>query len=265
MGHATEAVWSQVAYPLPWGSDIAVEGTLMAVVGGVAGGSIGGLLALGLRRRLPRPAVSRTVLLASLLTLSAAVVNGLIATVPEQVRATMALTDAPGAGAREVQVEVQLEPGDALDDPAWVQITAWQGNGLVVERLERIGPGAYRTNEPVPVHGEWKMLLRLHDGRALSAVAIYLPADAAIDADEVPATSSIDREVVPEITLLRRERELDVLSRLWAASNLVVLACSLALVAALAWGVARYARTGRAPAQTPAVPSRSPVPSGVGG
>lgn len=266
VGHATETAWSQVAFTLPWGTDIAVEGAQMAVVGGVSGALIGGLLALGLRRRLPRPPVSRTVLLASLLAMSAAVVNGLVATVPEQVRATMVLTDVPGtADAREVQVEVQVEPADHLDDPSWVQITAWQGDGLVVERLERTGPGAYRTTEPVPVHGEWKTLLRLHDGRALAAVPIYLPADAAIDAELVPASASLDREVVPEITLLQRERNLDVPSWLWAVSNLVVLACSLALVAALTWGVARYARTGRAPAETPTTRTTPRVPSGVGG
>jgi hypothetical protein len=34
----------------------------------------------------------------------------------------------------------------------------------------------------VPVDGDWKTLLRLHDGRTLAATPVFLPADAAIDA-----------------------------------------------------------------------------------
>src|SRR5215218_1708934 len=69
VGHATEAGWTRFTQTLSWGSDILVEGTLMAIAGGVAGGLLGALLASGLRRRLPRPAVARTVLVGSLVVL----------------------------------------------------------------------------------------------------------------------------------------------------------------------------------------------------
>src|ERR687893_844015 len=42
VGHATEWGWTQFTQTLSWNSDILVEGTLMAIVGGVVGGLLGG-------------------------------------------------------------------------------------------------------------------------------------------------------------------------------------------------------------------------------
>ena len=263
LGHLTEALWTQATQTLSWGSDIAVEGTLMAVVGGVAGGLLGALLATGLRRRLPRPAVARTVFVGALLALSAGVANGLVATVPDGVEATFTI-DEVSSEPRTANIGVQLSPADAVDDPSWVQITSWQGDGLLVTSLERTGEGRYRTTEPVPLHGTWKTLLRLHDGRTLTAVPIYLPADEAIDAPEVPAEDGVTREAIPEIEILQRELKDDAPGWLWGVSNLVVLVCTLAIVTAMGWGVSRYARRGSAQEAYPDVPADSPVPSGAG-
>ena len=263
LGHATEWAWTQVAKTLSWNSDILVEGTLMAVVGGVSGGLIGALLALGLQRRLPRPAVARPVMVGAVLAMSLAIANGLVATVPDDVEATFRVTEA-SADPRTGDVEVQLSRASgqpAVDDPAWVQMTAWQGDGLVVQPLERTGEGTYRTTEPVPLHGTWKTLLRVHDGRQLYAVPLWLPRDEAIDAEEVPATDGVTRPATPEIEVLQRERELDAPAWLWGASNLVVLVATLAIVATISWGVGRYSRRGGGtPARTPGPPR---VPAGV--
>jgi len=145
------------------------------------------------------------------------------------------------AGEGFATAEVVLEPASLVDDPAWVQLTAWQGGGLVVDRLEHTGEGTYRSTEPVPVDGEWKTLVRLHDGRTLTASPVFLPADEAID-PEVPAEATSTREFVAEIELLQRERDLDVPGWTWAVSSLVVLLCSIALIAALSWGVGRLSR-----------------------
>ncbi|MBJ7452931.1 MAG: hypothetical protein JHC71_12740, partial [Blastococcus sp.] len=240
IGHATEAGWTHVVQTLSWNRDVLVEGTLMAIVGGVAGGLLGSLLALGLRRRLPRPAVARTLVLGSLAALAACLVNGLIATVPDDLDATFAITDVT-SDPRTADITVQLDPANFVDDPAWVQITAWQGDGLVVDALERTGEGEYRTTEPVPLHGTWKTLLRVHDGRTLTAIPIYLPADEAIGEDEIPAEDGMTRSAIPEIDILQRELK-ESGGGAWLVANLVVLACTLALIAALAWGVARYSR-----------------------
>jgi hypothetical protein len=264
LGSATEALWSYVAMPLPWTADMRLEGLLMTVPVAVAAGLCGGLLALGVQGRLPRPAVARTILVASLLVLAGATANGLIATVPAQAQATVALT---AAGAGMATAEVTLDPATVADEPTWVQLTAWQGGGLVVDRLERTGRGTYRSTQPVPVDGDWKTLLRVHDGRTLAATPVYLPADAAIDAEEIPATARSTRGFVPEISLLQRERDLDAPAWLWALSSLVVLACSLALILALAWGVARLSRRispGTFDAESPIAAKEQRLPSTPG-
>ncbi len=262
LGTATEWGWTHLVQTLSWNRDVLVEGTITAVVAGVAGGLLGSLLALGLRRRLPRPAVARGVLLGCLVALAAGVANGLVATVPDDVEATFTITDVT-TEPRTADITVQLSPADAVDDPAWVQITAWQGQGLVVDDLERIGPGRYRTTEPVPLDGTWKTLLRVHDGRELYAVPIYLPADEAIPADAIPADDGVTRAAIPEIDVLQRElRESG--GGLWTLANLVVLACTLALVAGISWGVGRYSRRGSAGERVPDVPVQGPVPSDAG-
>jgi hypothetical protein len=240
VGHATEWGWTQFTQTLSWNSDILVEGTLMAIVGGVVGGLLGGLLASGLRRRLPRPAVARTVLVGSLVVLAAAVTNGLLATVPDDLEATFAIEDVQD-DPRTANISVQLDPADFVDDPSWVQITSWQGDGLVVNALEQTGEGAYRTTEPIPVNGTWKALLRIHDGRVLTAIPIYLPEDQALGEEEIPAEDGMTRSAIPEIEILQRELK-DSGGGMWTLANLVVLVCTLALIAAISWGVGRYSR-----------------------
>jgi hypothetical protein len=259
LGHATEWGWTHLTQTLSWGGDILVEGTLMAIVGGVAGGLLGSLLAVGLRRRLPRAAISRTVLVGSLAVIAAAVTNGLIATVPDDLKATFTVEDA-SSDPRTGNITVQLDPADALDDPSWVQITSWQGQGLVVTPLEQTGEGSYRTTEPVPLHDDWKTLLRLHDGRMLTAMPIYLPADPAIPADEIAAEDGMTREAIPEIEILQRELTTSG-GGLWAVANLVVLFCTLALIAAISWGVARYSRMAGAREPFPDTPADAPSDS----
>ncbi len=263
VGHATEAGWTQLVQTLSWNGDTLVEGTLMAILGGVSGGLLGALLASGLRRRLPRPAVARAVLVGCLVALAAGVANGLVATVPDDLQATFTI-DEVQADPRTAHIGVRLDPAELVDDPSWVQITSWQGDGLVVTQLERTGEGEYRTTEPVPLHGTWKTLLRIHDGRTLTAVPIYLPQDDAIPADEIPAEDGMTRAAIPEIEILQRELNSSG-GGLWLVSNLVVLACTLALIAAIGWGVGRYARRAAVRDPWPDVPADSDVPSGAGG
>jgi len=238
-GTGTEALWSQLVSTLPWTTDIAVEGTLMALTGGVAGGLLGALLGLGLLGRLPRPRLAAPAFAAGLLVVAAMVANGLLATVPSAVQAQVMLSPAPTqAGTRYAYADVRL-PEQATDSPSWVQLTAWQGGGQRVAPLERVGPGHWRSTEPVPVSGDWKTLLRVHDGRALSAAPVWLPADPAIPAPEVPALARFTRPLGPEGAILQREKSSDIPGWLWGTAGLVVLVCSLALLGALGWGVAR--------------------------
>jgi hypothetical protein len=70
-------------------------------------------------------------------------------------------------------------------------------------------------------------------------VPIYLHGDPGIGAAEVPAEAAMTRPFVPEVTILQRERNPDTPQVLWLIGCLVVLGCTLTLIAGLSWGAGR--------------------------
>ena len=162
----------------------------MAVVGGVSGGICGALLVLGLQRRLPSMNLTRALYAGSVLAIGVALVNGLWITRPDDLSATIrpsTTSDGPETGANAV-VEFERPPIQG-DEPAWLTITAWQGGGqegLHIDHLRRIDDTTYETTEEMPIGGTWKTLVRLHDGRDLSALPIFMPADSALDEECCP-------------------------------------------------------------------------------
>ena len=242
-----ESLWIGAVYPTPWNTSMWGEALLMAVPVAILCGACGALLGMVLTgQRLPSRAIGIGVIVLTVLAIGGAVANGLRYTVPENASATITLTDLPGpADERSVSADVQLNPPTVVsDNPEWLSILSWQGNiandrGLKVTNLEQVGPGHYRSTEPIPVWGSWKTLLRVHDGRILTAAPIYLPADPGIGAPEVRADASMTRPLGPEINILQRERSFDHPAWLWTAACLLVLVCTLLLIAALAWGGGR--------------------------
>jgi hypothetical protein len=169
----------------------------------------------------------------------AALVGYGLYTSPQQgVSAQVALHDVPSRNGREVEARIRLNPPDAAADAEWFDVTAWQGGGLVVDPLKRVGPGVYRTTEPIPVYGNWKTMVRFHKGNSLTALPIYLPRDAAIPVGEVPAPAHFTRSFGSEHKLLQREQK-------GGSPALVVLAYStvaaitLSLLTLLAWALHR--------------------------
>ena len=239
LGFFAEYAWTQVAFPVPWTSELLPEGLLFAAAAGVAGGVIGGLFGAGLRRELPSRTVARTAFAAGLAVIGVLMVNGLVTADPHGVRADVQLSK---AGPGEVNATVKFDPPSAADKAQWVQTTAWQGGGLRVDQLKKVREGIYRTNEPLPVTGDWKSLVRLHRGRELAGIPVYLPADPAIPAKGVPARPSFERPMVDETKVLQRELKDDVPGWLWGAASLIVLVISLSFVLALGWGTSRLAR-----------------------
>jgi hypothetical protein len=75
--------------------------------------------------------------------------------------ASFALRDVHAGPQRTVQATIRVHPRDGLEHAEFANVTAWQGGGSVVAPLARVGPGLYRTTEPVPVHGSWKAMLRV--------------------------------------------------------------------------------------------------------
>ena len=246
-----ESLWIDAVYHYPWPVGMWAEALVMAVPVAVLMGMCGALLAMVLTgRRLPRRAIGVTVIVATMLAIGGAVANGLHITVPSNATATVTLTDLPAPpGERMVSADVRMNPPDVVGaDPEWVSMLSWQDGlaherGLIIDPLDRVGPGHYRTTRPIPVSGSWKTLLRVQDGYTMAGVPIYLPADPGIGAPASPAEAVSTRPLVQEITILQRERDLNRPMWLFSAAGLVVLVCTLALVAALSWGGARIGLT----------------------
>ncbi|OBF65945.1 hypothetical protein A5753_00420 [Mycobacterium sp. 852002-51971_SCH5477799-a] len=242
-----ESLWIGAVYHYPWPISMWGEALTMAVPVAILMGMCGAMFGMVLTgQRLPGRAVGISVVVATVLVIGGAVANGLHIVVPGQNNATITLTDLPSApGQRMVSADVQLLPPDMVsDNPDWLTILSWQGRmnndrGLLIDRLAKVGPGHYRSTPPVPVWGEWKTLLRVQDGRTMTAVPIWEPADAAIPAPEVPALASSTRPFVLEVTILQRERDQSAPAWLFTAGGIVVLFLTLMVIAGLTWGAGR--------------------------
>jgi hypothetical protein len=242
-----ESLWIGAVYHYPWPTSMWGEALAMAVPAAVLAGVCGALMGMVLSgQRLPGRPIGITVVVLTVLAIGGAVANGLHIVVPQQDNATITLTDLPSPpGQRMVSADVLLNPPNMVSDhPDWVTILSWQGRmqnnrGLVIDRLDRVGPGHYRSTLPVPVWGSWKTLLRVQDGYTMTAVPIWEPADDAIPAAEVPALAQSTRPFVQEITILQRERDQNAPQWLFTAGSVVVLIFTLMVIAGLTWGAGR--------------------------
>ncbi|MBA3328788.1 MAG: hypothetical protein H0T43_10860, partial [Solirubrobacterales bacterium] len=242
VGLAAEWGWSHVWMPLPWPSQLLPEAAILGFAMALAGSIIGAWIGT----RLGSDILPRTRSLRAAGAVAAAGVAAMIAFAmytPEDgpaVSATVAVEEVRGGPERTVNATLTLRPRDAGRDADWITVTAWQGGGLVVDRLREVGAGVYETTRPIPVHGDWKSIVRLHEGNALTGVPIYLPADAAIPAQGVPATARFARTFVPDHKILQREQR-STAGTLPLLAYGVVLALALGLLALLAWGLHRLA------------------------
>ncbi|HSS25423.1 MAG TPA: hypothetical protein VLL82_13715 [Mycobacterium sp.] len=242
-----ESLWIGAVYHYPWPISMWGEALAMAVPVAVLTGLCGALFGMVLSgRRLPGRGIGISVVAAAVLVIGGAVANGLHIVVPQKDTATITLTDLPSPpGQRMVSADVLITPPNLVSDhPNWLTILSWQGRmensrGLVIDRLDRVGPGHYRSTMPVPVWGSWKTLLRVQDGYTMTAVPVYEPEDAAIPAPEVPALASTTRPFVQEITILQRERDQNSPVWMFTAGSIVVLFLTLMVIAGLTWGAGR--------------------------
>ena len=185
----------QVALPLPWTRPAARGRRRCAVAGGVAGGMVGALLALGLRGELPRPAVARDGA-APRRRRSSRVRRDRAATSRCRGRPrAVELTDVAAAGgrARGHGDRARSTPPTRRDDAAWLTVTAWQGGGLRRRPARaRRATACYRTTAPMPLGGDWKTLVRLHNGpRRRSARRSSCPRTRRSRRREIPAAGAL--------------------------------------------------------------------------
>jgi hypothetical protein len=258
-----DSFWVDAVYHFPWPTSMWPEALAMTVPVAVLTGACGALAGMVLTgQRLPSRAIGIGLVALTVLAIGGATANGLRYTVPENTTATIALTEIPGSGDhRMVSADVRINPpGLVSDNPNWVSILAWQGGlanhrGQVVDNLDQVGPGHYRSTEPIPVWGSWKTLLRVHDGRTFTAVPIYLAADPGIGTQEIPAEASMTRPFVQEITILQRERSPDIPPTLWLVGCLIVLVATLIMIAGITWGAGRLNNTEPAGSEAELQPS----------
>ncbi|ORW85165.1 hypothetical protein AWB92_27060 [Mycobacterium sp. IEC1808] len=259
-----ESLWIGAVYHYPWPTRMWGEALAMSVPVAVLTGVCGAMFGMVLTgQRLPGRRVGIAAVVLTVLVIGAAVANGLHILVPSHNTATVTLTDQPSQpGRRMVSADVQLTPPFVSDHPEWLTILSWQGRmennrGLMIDRLEKVGPGHYRSTQPVPVWGEWKTLLRVQDGRTMTALPIWEPADDAIPAPEVPALAQSVRPFVLEVTILQRERDQSAPAWLFTAGGIVVLILTLMVISALTWGAGRLNNAQESPEP---VEEKQPVP-----
>jgi hypothetical protein len=251
IGFAAEYAWSHIWMPLPWPSNFIPEGLLWAVIAGVSGGLLGSLIGSALasdRRAFPWRG-AKPALALGFVAIFLMVGYGLnVDNDAKGATAHFQLSNAQGGsdGGRYVDAKVTLDPRSAAGKPNWMTVTAWQGKGkLVVNRLEKIGEGVYQTTQPIPVHGDWKALLRVHKDNAILGAPIYLPNDPAIPAKGVPAKADMTRPLTSDHKILQRESK-SASGILPLLAYLGVLVIALGLCALMAWGLGRLARDGDA-------------------
>ena len=262
VGTAAEWGWSYVWMPLPWPAELLPEALLVTVLAGVGGGLLGTFIGGALRAQPePFPRGARVVFPLAGLLVAGLLAFGLATSPQEGVTAKVALMELPGDGGRSVSAIVTVDPPEAAEDAKWLTTTAWQGGGLVVDRLERVSAGVYRTTEPMPVHGTWKTEFRLHSGRSLLGVPVYLPDDPAIPAKGVPAEASFERPFVRDKDILQREAK-DGAAGLSLLGYAIVLAITLSIIALNAWALVRLATVieDPAPEQRPDAAAPRPRP-----
>jgi hypothetical protein len=264
IGLAAEWAWSHVFMPNPWPSSMMAEAVPWAIAAGVSGGVLGGLIGRALTGgEVARAAVPRWVgALAGAVALSA-IAWPLATNAGDDLSAQVRLRELTPAPTRAVEATVRVQPPAAADDAEWFTVTAWQGaawtrTDSVIDHLDEVSPGVWRSAEPIPVHGEWKALLRLHKDRMLAALPIFLPSDPGIPADEVPAPASFTRPFVSDKSILQREFTGGP-GWLEAAAYSLLAAIFIGWIALIAWGLAKLLDTPRPSAVRFGVGKRAPI------
>ena len=271
VGLAAEWGWTHVWMPIPWPREILTEtivfGLAMAVAASLIGAWMGSRLG---SERIPHSIPLRWAAVASAVAIGAMLAFPLFTQSGTDLSARVALRDVNTGAKRTAMATITLSPRNGADHAKWLTVTAWQGGGLITNRLRRVSEGVYETTRPVPLYGDWKTMVRLHKGNAILGLPIYAPADPAIPVPGVAAPARFDRPFFSDHELLQREAKTQAAWITWAA-YLTVLACTLALLALLAWGIHRIGVTagqrrlpspGLAgpPAPPPADPDPEPEP-----
>ncbi len=242
LGLITEWGWSHVWMIYPWTETLLPEGAIIGFLAAIAGGCIGAWMANSLMLRARPTGALRYAPIASFFVVIVLAGYGLVQDSPKGLTATFtntpAQTDKAGTW---VNTTVKLNTTKFDQDQKWAKQIAWQGPGFVVADLEQIGPGEYRTSEPLPAFGKWKSMVRFHSGSSMMGAPVFEPNDPAIPAAEVPALPLVTRELKPDRVVLQREAKFEG-GWLPMLGYLVMFAVAMLLLGLLAWGIQRISK-----------------------
>ena len=228
IGLAGEWWWNQGSAQ-PWNATLLRDALLIGGMVSVGAAVLGAVYGGAVNRqpgRIPRTAA---------IVATVAVLVGLLLPMPRRTSAVTAHIDVQPVAANSVALTVRVDPPDAAENARWFQAIAWQGGGLKVVGLHAVAPGTYVADDPLPVGGKWKTMLRLHTGAVMMSAPVFLPADPEIGVPEIPAQSRtipfgaekqyLMREVKPgpNTVMILAYLIVGLVSLLWAAA--FVLAC----------------------------------------
>ena len=249
VGLAAEWGWSHLWMENPWPAEMLPEGILLGVAAAVSGAVLGAFIGTALDRpggirRYMQPRHAFAALVVALLSLAYPAPMQ----APDGLKASVDLEFVEHEGVSSAIATVRPQPPVIAEDAIWFQTLSWQGRewDRGTKRMvdfEEIEPGVYRTMEPVPVEGDWKSLIRLHNEGYLVALPIYMPEDHAIPAEEVPASAHFERDFIDDKQLLQREAKTDNVGLMRIGYSLLG-ALGLAWLAAFGWGLLRLGNDG---------------------
>jgi hypothetical protein len=246
VGLAAEWAWSHIWMPLPWPVEILPQIAAVGLAAALAGSLVGAWMGARLgAEEVPQVAGLRWAGLSGAIAIAALIAFGLYTPSQAGVGARVALRDVDNGPKRTVIVTARITPAGGADKATWLTATAWQGGGLIADRMKKIGPDLYRSTQPIPMYGSWKSLIRMHNGSALSGLPLYAPADPAIPAPAVVAPRRFERPFVDDKALLQRESKVgDPLVTIGAYAIIVFF--TVLLLAMLAYGLHRIRVTSSA-------------------
>lgn len=242
LGLAAEWAWSYVWMPYEWSMSLLPEGAIVGFLAAISGAFIGAWIANSLALRPPIKGAMRWAPITGLFVIIVLAGYGLNQSEPPnayaQITTKQVDTGKPG---KWVMATAKLNTRYFDTDNKWAKSISWQGPGFEVEDLERIGPGTYRTTEPIPAYGKWKSMIRFHKDNSMMGVPIFEPRDDAIPAPEVPALPSMTRQLQSDRVILQRESTVEGDSTALLGYGVMFLIAML-LLASLGWGIWRISR-----------------------
>ena len=198
VGLSTELAWTQVWGRHPWGAELFPEIAVAALAAFAAAvlGTAAGRRLRGTKAGIPGWAVAVAGGLA-VLTLVIPFprrddheINAVVRTSPVGDRTSVSVT---------------VDKPEVVEGANWFEAFAWQGGSFEKHRMDRVSANEWRSSEPLPYGGSWKVLVRLANGTEMVAAPVYFPADPEIGADEIPLVPERSVVMTRDTKLLMRE------------------------------------------------------------